>query len=261
MNISLENRTAVICGCTRGIGLAIARELASNGASCILLARNEKSLAKLVDLLARSADQRHRYYVADFSIPDEVKKAIEMAVSESTVHILVNNTGGPPPGPIEKSTTEEFKAAFEQHLINNHLLATAVLPGMKKSGYGRIINIISTSVKIPIPDLGVSNTVRAATASWAKTLSLEVARFGITVNNILPGFTWTKRLEDIIDEKAAAAKVTPGEISRRMELQIPAGRFGEPAEIAAAAAFLASPSASYINGISLPVDGGRTGSI
>lgn len=259
MNLSLKNRTALICGSTQGIGLAIARELALLGANCILLARNENSLEVAIASLDNSQGQLHKYAVADFQFPEQVKSIAATLAAEGTVHILVNNTGGPAPGLIQNATADQFLNAFQQHIINNQQLVQAFLSGMKAAGYGRIINVISTSVKVPIPNLGVSNTIRAATAGWAKTLSMEVAADGITVNNILPGFIKTGRLESLINTNAAAKHMSPEELAAHMEKQIPAQRFGETKEIAALAAFLASPAAGYISGTSIPVDGGRTG--
>lgn len=259
MNLSLKNKTALICGSTQGIGLAIAGELALLGADCILLARNEESLKEAMATLDRSLGQEHQYALADFQYPEQVKAIAAKLAQAVTIHILVNNTGGPAPGLIQNATADQFLNAFQQHLINNQQLVQAFLPGMKTAGYGRIINVISTSVKVPIPNLGVSNTIRAATAGWAKTLSLEVAADGITVNNILPGFIKTGRLESLIKTNAATQNISPEELAGQMEKQIPAQRFGETREIAALAAFLASPAAGYISGTSIPVDGGRTG--
>lgn len=259
MNLSLKGKNAVICGSTQGIGLAIAKELALLGANCTLLARNEILLQQIVTTLDNTQGQQHEYAVADFSNNQQVKAAVEKIVQLKTVHILINNTGGPAPGAITDAVTEDLTNAFQQHIINNQILVQAVLPGMKTSGYGRIINIISTSVKIPIANLGVSNTIRAATAAWAKTLSLEVAQYGITVNNILPGYTRTQRLHSLITANAGKQNISSDELARRMMQQIPARRFGEAEEIASMAAFLASQSASYVNGTSIPVDGGNTG--
>jgi 3-oxoacyl-[acyl-carrier protein] reductase len=261
MNISLLNKNAVICGSTQGIGLAIAKELAALGANCTLLARNETSLQQAVKSLDAEQQQQHNYLVADFTKPGEVKKMIERLVSTQTVHILINNTGGPQPGLISQEDEQKFIDAFSQHIVCNQILAKAVLPRMKEAGYGRIVNIISTSVRIPIDNLGVSNTIRAAVASWAKTLSNEVGQFGITVNSILPGFTNTHRLESLIKTNADKAGVTIEELSKKMKSEIPAHRFGEASEIAAVAAFLCSPAASYVNGVTIPVDGGKTGTI
>lgn len=261
MNLSLEGRNAVVCGSTQGIGLAIAEELALLGANCTLIARNEDVLKEIIHNLDIALRQEHHYLVADFSKPAEVKKRIEEHVRQHAVHILVNNTGGPAAGPIVEASEEEFRQAFNQHLVCNHILTKAAIPSMKMAAYGRIINIISTSVKIPINDLGVSNTVRGAVASWAKTMANELGQFNITVNNILPGMTRTQRLESIIENIAKRNKVAKESIEKNMMETVPLKRFAEAGEIAAVAAFLASPAASYVNGVSIPVDGGRTGSI
>ncbi|HRO46120.1 SDR family oxidoreductase [Agriterribacter sp.] len=261
MNISLTGMNAVICGSTQGIGLAVAETLSLLGARCILLARNESRLQQAVSRLSVPAQGKHEYRVADFSDKGQVLLAIESVVSENNIHILVNNTGGPVAGPITTAAANDFENAFRQHLVNNQLLAQTVLPGMKKEGYGRIINIISTSVKIPIDNLGVSNTIRAAVAAWAKSLSNEVGQYNITVNNVLPGSTRTSRLNSLIAETAEKKQLSREAIEKEMEEKIPMKRFGLPEEIAHVAAFLASPAASYVNGVSIPVDGGRTGSI
>ncbi len=261
MNLSLEGKYAIICGSTQGIGLAIAEELALLGANCTLMARNEEALKSAVHNLDIALRQQHGYLIADFSKPDEVRKVIDTHLSKNPVHILINNTGGPPGGPITEATEEAFLNTFNQHLICNHIIAKASIPSMKKEGYGRIINIISTSVKIPLRNLGVSNTVRGAVASWAKTMANELGQFNITVNNVLPGFTRTQRLDAIVANVAVNKKVTTSDVENEMQQEIPMKRFGEATEIAAVAAFLASPAASYVNGVSIPVDGGRTGSI
>lgn len=261
MNLSLEGKNAVICGSTQGIGFAIAEELALMGANCTLFARNEEGLKLALHELDTSLRQQHGYLIADFSKPDEVKSKIEEHLKNNTVHILVNNTGGPAAGPAIEATEEAFLNAFNQHLICNHILAKAVVPGMKKDGYGRIINIISTSVKIPLKNLAVSNTVRGAVASWAKSMANEVGQFNITVNNILPGFTTTQRLNNIIEGTAKRGNVVVDIVEQNMKEEVPMKRFADASEIAAVAAFIASPAASYVNGVSIPVDGGRTGSI
>lgn len=258
MNISLKNKTAVICGSTQGIGKAIAEELAAQGANCILIARNENKLKEITAALDVSQGQRHSFQVADFSLSTTVEKAITSIVEAGPVHILINNTGGPSAGNILDAEPTAFLKAYEQHLICNHLLVQAVVPCMKDAGYGRIINIISTSVKAPIRNLGVSNTTRAAVASWAKTLSYELGRFNITVNNILPGSTNTQHIEDLITHNASKRNVDREVVRKEMVAEIPMNRFGEVQELAAVAAFIASPAASYVNGVSIPVDGGKT---
>lgn len=261
MDLSLKGKNAVICGSSQGIGFAIAEELALLGATCILLARNKESLQTAIGKLDTAAGQTHSYTVADFSKTEEVRTAIETIVAKGPVHILINNTGGPKAGPITEAKEDEFVNAFNQHLINNHILTKAVIPSMKAAKYGRIINIISTSVKIPLPNLGVSNTIRGAVASWAKTMANELGQFNITVNNILPGLTQTHRLESLIDNTAAKTNHSKEAVAKEMLESVPMKRFGEAHELASVAAFLASPAASYVTGVSIPVDGGRTGSI
>lgn len=261
MDTSLEGKVAVVSGSSQGIGLSIAREFAVHGATVILLARNEGVMREVVENLETPLGQNHSFRVADFNDPKQVKEVIAAICEKTPVHILVNNTGGPPAGPILDATEEEFISAFNQHLICNHILTKAVVPCMKAANYGRIINIISTSVKIPLRNLGVSNTIRGAVASWAKTMSYELGPFNITVNNILPGYTETGRLESLIQLNAEKRAVEEDQIREEMVSDIPLQRFGKPMETAAAAVFLASPAASYISGTSIPVDGGRTGSI
>lgn len=258
MNLSLKQKKAVICGGSEGIGFACAIELALLGAECVLVARNEASLKKAVDKLDNNNGQSHSYCVADFSSPETVKQMIEEQVASGPVHILINNTGGPPPGPAIDAGTEEFLAAFNQHLICYQILVQAVVPGMKSDNYGRIINIISTSVKSPIKNLGVSNTIRGAVASWSKTLSNELGEFGVTVNNILPGSTNTRRIESILKNNMEKKGISKQDAEKEMKKDIPMNRFAEPEEPGALAAFLASPAAAYITGVSIPVDGGRT---
>jgi len=262
MNLSLKGKTAIVCGSTQGIGKATAIELANLGANIVLVARNETSLIDTIGFLDNSLGQTHDFFTADFTNPSSLQESLQLFLSKNpTVHILVNNTGGPPSGPIANAKTEEFVSAFNNHLICNHILAQACIEGMKNSGYGRIINIISTSVKLPLPNLGVSNTIRAAVANWAKTLANELGKFGITVNNVLPGATATQRLNSIIENKALKTNHTNDAITKEMLSEIPLGRFAEANEVANAVAFLASPAAAYINGINVPVDGGRTGNL
>jgi 3-oxoacyl-[acyl-carrier protein] reductase len=258
MDISLKTKFAVICGSSQGIGLAAAKELALNGANCILMARNPDALREAVKQLAVSGDQRHQWVVADFSNPATVETAIKKIVGEQRVEILVNNSGGPKAGPILEASTDDFERAFRQHLVCNQILASETFPGMRDAGYGRIINIISTSVKTPLANLGVSNTIRLAVASWAKTLANEIGQYNITVNNILPGLTETQRLDDLVKHTAVSVNKNPERVEEQMRESIPMKRFGKPEEIANVIAFLASPAASYVNGANIAVDGGRT---
>jgi 3-oxoacyl-[acyl-carrier protein] reductase len=260
MNLDLKHKQAIVCGSTQGIGKAIAIELANLGASVTLIARNEEALKKTKQELSNTDGQLHSYLCVDFSKPEELKNIVEAYLQrQPIVHILVNNTGGPPAGPIANAKPEEFISAFNNHLICNHILAQACMEGMKNAKYGRIINIISTSVKLPLANLGVSNTIRAAVANWSKTLANELGKFNITVNNVLPGATATVRLQTIIENKSLKTGHATDMVSQEMMAEIPMGRFAEASEIANAVAFLASPAASYINGVNLPVDGGRTG--
>lgn len=259
MNISLKNKNAIVCGSTQGIGEASAIILAELGANITLIARNKSKLINVLNNLKTSDNQRHSFLSVDFNDPESLKD--KLASLEGNYHILVNNTGGPESGPITDADINSFETAFKMHVINNQLLVQKVVEGMKREKFGRIINIISTSVKAPIPGLGVSNTIRAAVANWAKTLSLELGTYGITVNNILPGFTNTTRLKSLISKRASIEQKTEEEIESIMKKKVPANRFGEASEIANAVAFLASPLADYINGINLPVDGGRTASL
>ena len=259
MNLELTNLNAVVCGSTQGIGLATAEVLAKLGANIYLLARNETKLKQISQRLDNTKGQVHNYLCIDFQNSGKLEKEIKKI--KSPIHILINNTGGPASGKLIDANLNEFNKAFEMHLINNQILVQYFVEGMKKEGFGRIVNVISTSVKSPIPGLGVSNTIRAAVANWAKTLSFELAEHGITVNNVLPGFTDTNRLKTLIEKKSKTLNKSVEEITKKMISSVPANRFGEAAEVADAIAFLCSPSASYINGINLPVDGGRTTSL
>ena len=262
MNFDLVGKTAIVSGSTQGIGKSAAIELSKMGASIVMIARNEEKLQSSLLDLDTSQHQKHSYLVADFSNPTNLKNAIQHYVSNGgKANILVNNTGGPKGGAIKDAHIEEFLSAFNQHLICNHILVQALYPLMKEDGYGRIINIISTSVKQPLPNLGVSNTIRGAVANWSKTLANELGGFGITVNNVLPGATNTSRLQSIAQVKADQFNETVDDVFAEMASESPMKRIAEPEEVAAAIAFLASPSASYINGINVPVDGGRTKSL
>lgn len=258
MNLDLTGKRALVCGSTQGIGKASAAELAFLGANITLLARNEEKLKEVRSGLSTKNKQDHHYLIADFNEPQKLKSILEEYVSKNPVDILINNTGGPAGGQAIDAEADEFIKAFNMHLICNQILVQAVSPGMRKKHFGRIINVISTSVKTPLKGLGVSNTIRGAVASWAKTLALELGPFGINVNNVLPGFTMTGRLESIISTTAERDGKSKEEVIKEMISTIPAGRIADPHEVAAVIAFLASPAASYINGINIPVDGGKT---
>ncbi|MCA0133027.1 SDR family oxidoreductase [Winogradskyella alexanderae] len=260
MNLELNNKYALVCGSTAGIGKATAIALANEGTILTLIARNEEKLKATIEGLPQQ--HKHNFIVADFSNPDELEEKISTFIKQNHgFHILINNTGGPPGGPIFDATLEEFEHAFTQHLKCNHVLVQTLVPFMKEQGFGRIINVISTSVKQPLDGLGVSNTIRGAVANWSKTLANELGQFGITVNNVLPGATATERLSQIIKNKASKTGQSVEEASDAMKNTVPAKRFAQPEETADAITFLASERASYINGINLPVDGGRTKSL
>jgi 3-oxoacyl-[acyl-carrier protein] reductase len=261
MNLSLLHKNALVGGASAGIGRAVAIELAALGANVTLVARTESALQEALKLLDTSLGQQHGYLVADFSDSEALVAQVRQLLEQQEIHILINNTGGPPGGPITQATENAFSQAWHNHLICNQLLAQAVLPGMQKAGFGRIVNIISTSVKEPLDNLGVSNTTRWAVAGWAKTWANEVGQWGITVNNVLPGYTLTGRLTEIIEKRAAASGLEKEAVESQFKSHVPARRFAEPGEVAAAVAFLASPAAGYINGVNLPVDGGRTRSL
>ena len=254
----LEGKRALVCGSTQGIGKAIAEALAEAGAELVLMARDEHKLSEICGSLPGGA-KKHSYIQADFSVRDQASERLaHWDFANRPVHILINNTGGPAPGPAHLAEPEEFRRAFEMHLLTAQGLLHRLLPAMRESGYGRVVNVISTSVKQPLPGLGVSNTVRAAMANWSKTLATELAPDGITVNNLLPGATATERLRGIIANRAEKSGKSEAEIEAEMRAEIPMKRFAEPREIASAALFLCLPEAGYISGINLPVDGGRT---
>jgi len=255
MDTSLTGRSALVCGSSQGIGLACARQIASLDARVTLCARNEVDLGKALETLPGSG---HTHLVADFDEPESVVAAVQSHIDRyGHFQILINNSGGPPGGPIFSAESDEFLVALKRHLICNHRLAQLLVPGMEASGYGRIVNIISTSVREPIPNLGVSNTTRGAVASWAKTLSKELGPAGVTVNSVLPGFTDTARLSELMEKRARAQGTTPDEIEKDWIESIPLARLATADEIGSAVAFLCSPAASYISGVCLPVDGGR----
>lgn len=258
MNLDLTGRNALVCGSSRGIGKAAALEIAALGANVTLLARTAEQLSRLLKELDISQGQQHDYITADFSKPAALKKKMTQLVNRRPIHILVNNTGGPAGGAITTADVNAFVAAYQQHLVCNQILAQTVLEGMKDAGYGRIINVISTSVKEPITGLGVSNTTRGAVANWAKTWANEVGQYGVTVNNLLPGATATDRLQQIIEARASKSGASVDDIAEKMKSAVPLGRFAEPTEIGGVIAFLASPAAAYITGTNITVDGGRT---
>jgi 3-oxoacyl-[acyl-carrier protein] reductase len=261
MDLDLNGRHALVCGASEGIGRATAHELALLGADVTVLARREDALREVADALPRQGSQQHGWIAADVSRTDALRAQVEALANGKPVHILVNNTGGPPGGPAHLADTDAFLDAFNKHLVANQTLVRAVLPGMRADAWGRIVNVISTSVKEPIPGLGVSNTVRGAVASWAKTLSRELAPMGITVNNVLPGFTETGRITQLVRDRSQASGESEDTVADAMRRLVPLGRFAQPSEIGGVIAFLCSPAAAYVNGVSLAEDGGRMHSI
>lgn len=262
MNLILTGKNALVCGGSKGLGEASAIELAKLGANVTLLSRNAEKLKVTLQNLDTSKGQNHDFLQADFSEGIELLKVkIDLLLSEKNIHILINNTGGPAGGKIQDATNEQFQTAFHNHLLISHALTNWLKSGMIADNYGRIINIVSTSVRQPIDGLGVSNVTRGAMASWAKTLSKELAPLGITVNNILPGTTSTSRISEILNYRAKANNISFEAAKNAMISQIPFGRFAAPEEIGSVVAFVASPAASYITGASIPVDGGKIRSI
>lgn len=261
MDLDLSGRHALVCGASEGIGRAAANELALLGATVTVLARRADALQAVVEALPAGHGQRHGLLAADMSQVEALRGAVESLAADAPVHILVNNTGGPPGGPAHAAAGEAYLEAFQRHLLAGQAMLQAVLPGMRAAGFGRLVNVVSTSVREPIPGLGVSNTIRAAVAGWAKTLSRELAADGITVNNVLPGFTETGRIDQIVRDRAKAEGKPEDAIVAAMRAGVPAGRFARPEETGGVIAFLCSPAAAYINGVSLAVDGGRMASI
>jgi len=257
MKIDLNGKTALVCGSSQGIGKATAIELANCGANVIALARNEDKLKELINNLSIANNQEHSYLACDFQQYEQSAKALEKFLStRNNIDILINNAGGPAPGILANAEISEFISAFERHLFFSHLLVKLLTPKMKSNHWGRIINIISVSVRQPIDNLGISNTLRGAMASWSKTLSRELAQSGITVNNILPGFTDTERLTSLIQKRAEDGGKSYEEMLNTTIAEVPAKRLARPEEPAYLACFLASDFAGYITGSSIAVDGG-----
>lgn len=255
---TLIGKRALICGASRGIGAACAQVLAQMGCAVVLLARNHDALYKVLSGLPGKG---HELLAVDLNDPVSVNKVVGGLVERRAVHILVNNSGGPKAGPLLEATEKAFVDGLRNHVLASQTLVKLCIEGMKTEGYGRIIQIISTSVKAPIPNLGVSNTIRGAMAGWSKTLAGELGKHAITVNNVLPGYTATERLSELISAASKKQSLSFEEIEIQWKSKVPLGRFAEPIEVANAVAFLASPQAGYITGINLPVDGGRTPSL
>lgn len=261
MQLDLTGKHALVCGGSVGIGYATAVELALLGATVTLLARSEDALRAACATLSCTQAQQHGYLVADMADSAGLQVHVNALAARQPVHILINNTGGPPGGPAHSATPAAYWDAFQKHLIAGQTLVQALLPGMRAAGWGRIVNVISTSVYEPIPNLGVSNTIRGAVASWAKTLSRELGGAGITVNNVLPGYTRTQRLEQILRDRSTASGKSQEDVAAGMLATVPVARFAQAPEIAGVIAFLCAPVAAYVNGQSIAVDGGRMQSI
>jgi 3-oxoacyl-[acyl-carrier protein] reductase len=256
----LTGLNALVCGASQGIGKATAEFFAQQGAKVFLLARNFETLEKT--RLELKNPELQTCIAADLAKSEDIESALRSIHKiTDTIHILVNNAGGPPASPLLTAQPAAFEAALTTHILSQLQLSQALIPRMKEARFGRIINIISTSVRVPIAGLGVSNTIRAATAGFAKTLSNELAPFGITVNNVLPGFTQTERLTTLAHSAASRDRTSVEEVMDGWLKQVPMRRFAEPAEVAATLGFLASREAGYITGVSLQVDGGRIGAI
>jgi len=259
-NLRLDGKHALVCGASKGIGRATARLLAQRGAHVTALARTQDALAELVAEI-EGAGGRAGALSVDLDDASGLGVALDRLLGEAAAPtILINNTGGPPGGPLVEAGVDQMEAALRRHLFAAHLLVQRLLPGMRDAGYGRIVNVLSTSVREPIPNLGVSNLTRAAVASWSKTLSGELPP-GVTINNVLPGFTDTERLESLGQATASRLGKTADDVRAGWIATIPEGRLARPEETAEAIAFLASPAAAYIRGHSIPVDGGRLKSI
>ena len=261
MNLDLAGKTALVCGGSKGLGFGSAQQLAELGARIILLARSEKILQQKTSELNIINQLENEYVVADMNELDSLVPALDSRREQSAIHILINNTGGPPGGTLIEAEEAALEKGFRMHILASQIITKYCIPGMRLSEYGRIINIVSTSIRQPIPGLGVSNTIRGAMGSWSKTLALELAPEGITVNNILPGTTKTERLDDILASRQQLYGYSEEEATNSMLTEIPMGRFAEVAEIAQVVAFIASPAAAYITGTNIPVDGCKIRSI
>lgn len=259
--MDLKGRQALVCGASQGIGRAAAMALAARGADVTALARTAEKLERLLPELRAAGAGQARMLVADLDDRAGLEEKVRAHLAaHGPVHVLVNNTGGPAPGPLLEARPDELLAAFSRHLLASHLLVQLCVPGMKQAGWGRIVNVVSTSVREPIANLGVSNTVRAAMAGWAKTLSRELPP-GVTINSVLPGFVDTERLAGLSDTLARKQGKRPEEIKAGWLAMVPEGRLGRPEELGEVIAFLASPAGGYVRGVALPVDGGRLNSI
>jgi len=257
MDLGLKNKVALVAASSQGLGRAVAEELAKEGASLIICGRQTETITKTAAELADQTGAHVLAIAADVSVRADVKRLVESGIARfGRIDILVTNAGGPPAGNFATITEEQWETATRLTLFSAIDLARAVLPGMKERRWGRILNITSIAVKQPVDNLMLSNSLRAGLTGFARTLANEVAAEGITVNNILPGYTRTERVEELAEMMAAKQGITAGDFKKKWEQEIPMGRLGEPHEFAALAAFLVSERASYITGTSIQVDGG-----
>jgi 3-oxoacyl-[acyl-carrier protein] reductase len=257
VDLGLSDKVALVAASSRGLGYAIAHELAAEGASIVICARNEGRLSEAAREIASATGARVVSVAADVARPADVSNLVGRALEAfGRVDVLVTNSGGPPPGTFESTSLEAWRAAVDILLTSAVELTRAVLPRMKERRFGRILNVTSITVKQPIDNLILSNALRAAVTGMARTLANEVASFGITVNNLLPGYTRTERLSELATATASRTGGAPADFYARLEREIPARRLGEPRELAALCAFLASERASYVTGQSIAVDGG-----
>jgi 3-oxoacyl-[acyl-carrier protein] reductase len=261
MDLHLKNKTAIVCGSTQGIGLATAKTLATEGARVICLARNEEKLKNIIATLPKPFNQNHQYFVVDFSGILSNEHIIKQLESLEEVHVLVNNTGGPKGGNLHEANYAELNEAFATHVIAAQILTQTVLSKMKTQGFGRIINVTSVGQKQPVQGLGVSNVIRGAMASWAKTMANELGQFGVTVNNVLPGYTSTNRLKEVNQNRAKSLNISLEEVENKLLSETPIGRFVDASETAAMIAFLCSAQSGAITGVNIQVDGGRISSM
>lgn len=252
--------SAVVCGASQGIGKQVALQLAKNQIRVLAVARNPTKLNELKKEMMMLSDLNHDVVACDLADMNQLEK-LSLRLLKDKYEILVCNAGGPKSGPLAQASLEELNLGFQTHVIANQKLVQSLLPAMKEAKWGRIINIISTSVKMPIPNLGVSNTIRGAVAQWSKTLSLELGPLNITVNNVLPGYTDTERLEELLKAASNNSGKSIDDVTEDWKAKVPLKRFARPDEVASAISFLCSTNADYISGINLPVDGGRTGTL
>jgi 3-oxoacyl-[acyl-carrier protein] reductase len=257
MDLGLRGKVAIVAAASKGLGRAVAHELALEGAKLVICARGATALSAARDAIARASKGDVRAVVADLSTTDGIERVAREALdAHGRVDVLVNNAGGPPAGPFEQHPWQEWEKAVNLTLRSTIEMTRLVLPGMRERRWGRVINITSIAVKQPVDGLILSNSIRAAVTGWARTLATEVAADGVTVNNVLPGYTRTDRVEQLNASRASSEGVSVEEIERRTEAQIPMRRLGEPREFGAMVAFLASDRASYVTAQSIPVDGG-----